>query len=388
MLVGEVKIHEKNTSGKWAGKKIIIVNSSSTFEYRVNLFKSVMEEQGAEVLIVGSDFDHIKKCKRNSDDPKRVLLTTIPYYKNISLQRIRSHLKFSKDAYNYIKDKQCDLLYIVIPPNLQSSIAKKYKESYPDTKIIFDIIDLWPESFPNDNTDKFPFTVWGNVRNKNLNIADKIIIECNLYHKYLKNYCDKSKLQTIYWCHEAETPEQTKAVEENIKTIVPPDDKWVLGYLGSINYIIDIDKICSVIKTLQQSRPVTVKIIGDGVNVENFLSSLRATGAEVVNYGKVYDFNKKLEILGTCHYGINIMKSTVRVGMSMKSVDYLQLGVPVLNGIPGDMEDIVFTYHCGVNAEELQNDNRYDVQMKMAARSFYLEKCSYFVYMQDVSRLI
>lgn len=388
MLVGEVKIHEKNTSGKWAGKKIIIVNSSSTFEYRVNLFKSVMEEQGAEVLIVGSDFDHIKKCKRNSDDPKRVLLTTIPYYKNISLQRIRSHLKFSKDAYNYIKDKQCDLLYIVIPPNSQSSIAKKYKESYPDTKIIFDIIDLWPESFPNDNTDKFPFTVWGNVRNKNLNIADKIIIECNLYHKYLKNYCDKSKLQTIYWCHEAEMEEQTRAVEGSIKTTVPPDDKWVLGYLGSINYIIDIDKICSVIKTLQQSRPVTVKVIGDGVNAENFLSSLRAAGAEVVNYGKVYDFNKKLEILSACHYGINIMKSTVRVGMSMKSVDYFQLGVPVLNGIPGDMEDIVSTYHCGVNVEELQNDNRYDVQMKMAARSFYLEKCSYFVYIQDVSRLI
>ena len=243
---------EESTSGKWVGKKIIIVNSSSTFEYRVNLLRKVMEEQGSEVLILGSDFDHIKKCKRNSDDPKRVLLPTIPYYNNISIQRIRSHLKFGKDAYNYIKDKLCDLLYIVIPPNSQSSIANKYKKSHPHAKIIFDIIDLWPESFPNDNTDKFPFTVWGNTRNKNLNIADKIITECNLYHKYLKDYCDKSKLQTIYWCHEAETPEQTKVVEENIKTTVPPDDRWVLGYLGSINYIIDIEKICTVIKTLQQ----------------------------------------------------------------------------------------------------------------------------------------
>ena len=379
-------------------RRVIVVNSSSTFEYRVNLFRKVMEERGWEVLIIGSDYDHIKKCKRSKPDDEQVIyLPTLPYKKNISMARIRSHFQFSNDAFNKIKDMDADLLYIVVPPNSQSGIAKKYKARHPKVKVIMDVIDLWPESFPSSHSESFPFTLWAGVRNRNLKFADIVITECDLYHQYLNKFC-RHELQTIYWAHKEELPEETEYIEQAVSSANPSVDKWVLGYLGSVNNIIDIDKICSVVGLLKAERQVDVHIIGAGERMDEFVSALKDAGANVINHGAVYDLKQKVDILSQCHFGINIMKSTVRVGMSMKSVDYLQYGVPVLNGIPGDMEEIVASYHCGINISDFAPDSGsgtdtskpvlYDPGMRNNARKFYLSQCSFDAYGEQINSII
>jgi hypothetical protein len=347
-----------------------------------------MAEQGAEVFVIGSDWDHIKKNKRFAAEDNLVYIPTLPYYKNISLSRIRSHIEFSKDAFQLIKDRECDLLYLVIPPNSQSQIAKKYKEKHPNTKIVMDVIDLWPESFPSLYSEKFPFTLWAAERNKNLKYADVVLSECNLYHEYLAPYCGKEKLKTVYWAHAKETDEEAELIEASIVNAHFSDKFWMLGYLGSVNNIIDIERICDVARILQKTRPVKIQIIGTGERIKEFCDSLCDIGVEVVNYGAIYDLNKKLQILAQCHFGINIMKPTVRVGMSMKAVDYFQMGIPVLNGISGDMEYIVRENACGVNVTELDSNWVYDIQMKKAARLFYKRNCSNEAYRKAILRII
>ena len=44
------------------------------------------------------------------------------------------------------KDDQPDLLYVAAPPNIAAKTAAKYKAKHPSTKLVVDIIDLWPES--------------------------------------------------------------------------------------------------------------------------------------------------------------------------------------------------------------------------------------------------
>lgn len=47
------------------------------------------------------------------------------------------------------------------------------------------------------------------------------------------------------------------------------------------------------------------------------------------------------------------MKSTVCVGVTMKSIDYFQFGLPIINNIPHDTEKIVREYKCGYNISDI-----------------------------------
>ena len=45
------------------------------------------------------------------------------------------------------------------------------------------------------------------------------------------------------------------------------------------------------------------------------------------------------------------MKSSVRVGLTMKSIDYLSYGIPILNTIPDDTWELVDREKIGVNVD-------------------------------------
>lgn len=326
-------------------KNIIIINSSDTFEYRIDMVYKFLKSKGHKVKVITSDFMHIEKKRRTKDNKDYILLKTLAYKKNISISRILSHYLFAKKAGRIIKNVKFDMLYIVVPPNFQASVAKRYKDN-PNVKIIMDIIDMWPESFPSNRTDKFPFTIWKSIRDKNLSYADLIITECDLYQQRLEKYLDKDKTKTVYWAHNANElfckPDIGKLSNEKIK----------LCYLGSINNIVDIEKIGQVIKAISQRKNVELNIIGSGERKEELIACAKANGALVNDHGKVYDYLKKKSIMDECHYGINIMKDSICVGLSMKSIDYFECGLPIINNLSGDLGKIIDEKQCGINIYE------------------------------------
>ncbi len=362
--------------------RCIIVNSSDIFEYRVKLLRAVLRELGYEVTVIASDYRHIEKVKRQTEDPDFRLLPTLPYAKNISVRRILSHLDFAHKALCSIRQEDCDLLYLIVPPNAQAGIASAYKKKHPETRVIMDVIDLWPESLPIAGTDRFPFTVWSGIRNRNLKYADTIITECRLYHQYIRRFAAESRLRTVYWCHGPESADRKPAGE----MYSPDPGKWVLGYLGSINNIIDIDGIAAAVSFFAKDKPVAVRIVGGGEKEEAFAEACRCAGAEVIRYGKIYDPAKKQEIFSACHYGINIMKKTVTVGLSMKSVDYMEMGLPILNGLSGDTYDFVKEEKIGRNLDAL--DYAYDEKMRANARAFYEKHCSFEAYKKAMKQIL
>ena len=56
------------------------------------------------------------------------------------------------------------------------------------------------------------------------------------------------------------------------------------------------------------------------------------------------------------------MKDTVCVGLTMKSIDYFQAGLPILNSIPADTAQIVDEYKIGIN---VTHENIEDVVAKV-----------------------
>lgn len=334
---------------------VMIISCFGYYEQRVRFVKEAFEQKGHHVEVVFSDFDHINKAKIVDKRAGTTYLKSRPYYKNISLSRIFSHFLFARSAYHYACKKQPDLIYAVIPPNTLGKYLKKYKKKNK-VRLIFDIYDLWPESFVNQKFAGIArpfFLKWASFRNQSLNAADFVITECDLYREILAEFLDPEHTKTIYL---------TKGSEFEQPMISKPMETLHICYLGSINNIISIDMIVRFLKTLQNYRPIVVDIIGKGETKDDFIRKLKAQGIETIYHGALFG-EDKWKIMNQCHFGINMMINTVRVGLTMKSVDYFEAGLPILNNIKGDTWTYVDNFNLGFNVDE---KNIEDVARKLA----------------------
>ncbi|GAA0083718.1 hypothetical protein UT300007_01570 [Clostridium sp. CTA-7] len=335
--------------------KVVIVNCFDTYEDRIDLLHDFFSNKGDDVTVVQSDFRHFKKIKRTQNKQDFIFVESKPYYKNMSVARMRSHYDFAKRAFKVVENLHPDLLYVMVPPNSLAKFAAKYKRKHNDGKLIFDLIDLWPETMPVGKVESLPpFCFWRTMRDNALKYADCVITECDLYQKVLTKYLKGVKAKTVYLA---------KREVEIYSQPVLNKDEIHLCYLGSINNIIDIPKIKKLINEINKIKPVALHVIGDGESKDILIDEVKSTGAIIEYHGKVYDSQKKKDIFDKCHFGLNIMKDTVCVGLTMKSIDYFQGGLPIINSIEADTEDIVDKYKIGIN---VINENIEDVATKVA----------------------
>lgn len=321
--------------------KAVIVNCFDTYEDRIDLVHHFLKDKGYDVTVIQSDFRHFKKVHRTTSKEDFVFVKSKPYYKNLSVARLSSHYIYARDAFRLVEGIKPDLLYVVVPPNSLAKFAAGYKRKFESVKLIFDLIDLWPETMPIGKVKELPpFTFWRLMRDNSLKFADFIITECDLYQMVLKDVLKGLKVETVYLARkEIDVVSQPVFKEEEIH----------LCYLGSINNIIDIPKIKNIVAAINEIKPTTLHIIGDGENKETLINEVLAAGCNVEYYGKIYDFHKKQEIFDKCQFGLNIMKDTVCVGLTMKSIDYFQAGLPIINNIQADTADIVEKCNTGIN---------------------------------------
>ncbi len=318
-----------------------IINCFDTYEDRVDLIHEFFKGKGYDVTVIQSDFRHFKKVRREDMKEDFIFVKSNPYYKNLSVARLTSHYKYANDAFKIVEDINPDLLYVFVPPNSLAKFAAKYKQKNKNIKLIYDLIDLWPETMPIGKAKNFPpFTYWGAMRDQSFKYADLLITECNLYQTVLGNAIKGIKTETVHLAKkEIEVTSEPKLSEDEIN----------LAYLGSINNIIDILKIKEIIRVISEFKPVTLHIIGDGESKQELIGEVKSAGGVVEYHGKIYDPQEKQDIFDRCHFGLNIMKENVCVGLTMKSIDYFQHGLPIINNIPADTAEIVEKFGVGVN---------------------------------------
>lgn len=321
-------------------KKSVCISCTQHYHERTKYILSCLREQGYECVYLTSDFSHMKKERFTVEIPDSIQIPTRAYKKNISLARILSHMKFAKDAIRLTAKIQPDLLYVELPPNSLCREAAKYKRKNPNVKLIFDVFDMWPETFPSGRVKKLlapVFSLWAAFRDQHLGAADVVTTECDLFRDMLELPEDTSA--TVYLCAE---PLSIPAIAPDLR-----EDRLELCYLGAINNVIDIPAICTLIRELTKHKPVLLHIIGKGERQQEFIDEAKAAGADVEFYGPVYDDGEKQAIMSHCHFGLNIMKSSVCVGLTMKSVDYFRFGLPIINNIPADTRELVIQRNVG-----------------------------------------
>jgi glycosyltransferase involved in cell wall biosynthesis len=300
--------------------------------------------KGCGVTVYESDFRHFEKVKRTDGGEGRVLIKTIPYYKNISIKRAVSHHFMAKEAFRRVAEAQPDLLYVLVPSNSLAEYARMYKKKYPRTKLCIDVVDLWPETLPSGGDKKhFPFPLWRRMRDDAIKAADIVITECGMYRDVLGSALTGKNANVLYL-----------AGNDSKCEIVPPSDdgRLHLCYLGSINSLIDIQMISQLIMAFTALKPTVLHVIGDGEAKRELLGTAESSGACVEFHGKIFDDARKKQIFDLCSFGLNVMKESVCVGLTMKSIDYFEAGLPVINTIKGDTWDLVKQHGIGLNVRQ------------------------------------
>lgn len=351
--------------------KAVIVSSSYSYLERVELLKEYYDKKGYDTTVLLTDFIHANKSYATWEREGYILVNTKSYKKNISVDRLYSHYKFAKDIETQLEKMEVDLLHVLLPANSLAKVARKYKETHPSVNLYFDIIDLWPETMPINRFKRtYPFEYWRKLRDDYLDNADRIYCECNLFAKVMQREDDK-RFRTLYWVKTDEpVPSEPKLSAEELH----------FCYLGSINNVIDIDYIVKMCRELIKLKKVVLHIVGDGEKREELLQKARETQAEVIYHGLVYEPEKKQAIFDICHFGLNIMKSSVCVGLTMKSLDYFQAGLPIVNNIDGDTADMINNYKIGFNGYHalLKHIGRLQIEdylaMRDNVRKLYYEK--------------
>lgn len=372
-------------------KVMIVTNFNFHENIRLKFLVDYFEKLGYETHCILSDFDHMGKCKAQVNRTNCSVVKTISYKKNISFQRIYSHVNFSKKAYDIVEKFKPDILYVIVPPNSLVKVMAKYKQKN-NVKLIVDIFDLWPETMPVKNVKSFlkwPISIWKNLRNNNLKYADYVITECNLYQEILKDKLKGLNSSTLYLCKEEQEYNANQECDEEVLNIC---------YLGSINNIIDIKMIEEILAAINQYKKVVLHIIGDGESRKEFIECVENHDIEVYFHGKVFDEIKKKAIMNKCHFGLNIMKEYVVVGLTMKSIDYFEVGLPILNTIQGDTFELVNSNGIGYNlsatnkdviAETVSKLTVNDIlKMKELTRKMYSEQFTVSIFEKKLDEVI
>lgn len=320
--------------------KVSIVTCYESNEERVSFVYDACKKRKYNVSVITTDFSHIKKQKRTKIPKNYIALDTKPYSKNLSINRMKSHAKFAKDAFALVEQQTPDLIWLMAPANSLIKQAKLYKKKYPATKLIIDIIDMWPESLPIKISRNIPpLSTWRNIRKNNINCADALVTECDFYQEILSKEYHKN-IHTIRWCRK----EKANKLRSRL-----PKDKLSLVYIGSINNIIGTQLVSQVINNIDM--PVVLHIIGEGENRYNFVNVAKRY-CEVIYHGPIRDEKLKAEIFNKCHAGINIYKNNLYIGLTVKCIDYFEHGLPIINNIKGDTWSMVNKYGVGINIDD------------------------------------
>ena len=363
-------------------KSAVIITPFDNYSYQVRIkyVEKYLLESGYEVKVLSSDFDHRNKTVYSAKRDNLELLHVPTYQKNLSFARINSHRVFAKKVLRRLEETTPNLIYCSAPPNYLFKYTSKYKKKNPTTKLIYELGDLWPETLPLQGKVKKlsapALRIWAQIRDKNIGFADGIIYECQMFKDVVSCVHPRVPCKVIYLSKEDFYKGDFSITKERTKILR-------FAYVGSINNIIDIDLIIDILLGISNKRNVELVVIGGGEKAEELFTLCNNANIKYVNHGYIYDESMKHNILRDCQFGLNIMKDSVAVGATMKSLEYFHEGLILINNIPSDTKSIVEQYECGFNiqrnnllevAEQISQLNDIEIEsIRKKSRNVYME---------------
>jgi glycosyltransferase involved in cell wall biosynthesis len=323
---------------------LITYHFRSAAGFRPNVFRAALRRLAdvSRVEIYASNYDHFEKARICRAGAGEILIPVCPYVRNISLARVASYLQF---AIRVVKTRgvwKNDIVVIFVPDYITAVAVRVVSAMFPVT-IAVDVVDLWPEALPlSPAIDRFVKPLLGTLARllRTLLFGDLVLSFQSQYFAS-RFQCGPADAGVIAMCGPVD-------YDSSVRSYPLIDHQINFVYLGSINSIIDIESFVALVAGLAP-RPVRVAIIGGGQRGSKLVAGLRRSGADVKDYGFVFDPVVKRVEFAQAHFGYNGYREQTAVAVSYKAMEYLAAGLPLINSGKGDLVDIVRTDGCGIN---------------------------------------
>ena len=308
---------------------------SNIFHYTSNL----------AINVVTSDFNHgSKRYKECIDNINNHYLHVPAYKKNISIERIYSHIVFAYRLKRFLNSLQeiPTVIYCAMPTSTAAYVCGKYCKKH-GVKFVIDVIDLWPDSL-------MPIVVGIKNRLLNLFIFPWKYITIQSYKMADAFYNHRAPIYPLYLG--VDKKEVKKLVAESKLTLNKPNEERWIGYAGSLGTSYDFESLIKGVAVLNGKYQYKLFFIGDGVcraKIENLIN------AEITGF---MEYGDLLKYLANCDIAVNIFRDKTKVVHSYKFNDYVATNCFILNSLPGETADMIDRYKVGLNFDF--KDNTFD----------------------------
>lgn len=296
------------------------------------LYLAEFLSSSTRVKLVTSRFRHFDKKQRQvaiKNLPFEVCLIDEPGYReNVSLARIYSHWKFSKNFAVWLDaelaDKNYDVVYSAFPLIETNILLGKRKRKH-GFRLIIDVQDVWPESISGalPFVGKIPLGAlpFSRKANSAYRMADHLIAVSETYLDRARIANKSATGRVIYIGSDAEKMRSIAA-----EHLDPGKTHFV--YLGSLGHSYDLLTVVRGFEKIYQAFPnYEFHILGDGP-LKNELQNIAPPS--VIFYGFL-SYEKMISIAKGAHYLINPIKAAAMQSITNKLSDYILLQKPIIS---------------------------------------------------------
>ena len=301
---------------------------------------------GHDVVFWTSSFSHAKKMTREEGKGKREkgievrFIPTLPYPKNVSLARIRSHRAYAREWLRLASLPSSlfplPSLIITSTPTLSAAaVALDLGRKY-GAKVVVDVMDAWPETFERLAPKGLrwlakPF-LFGMHRT-----ARRLYREADLVTGVCERYRELTGRSDYYLAyHGIEWKREEGRGKGEEEWAAEASRKIRLVYAGNLGKTYDL---ATVVRTVEQNSDFELDVAGFG----NFHSDCPR-----VRFHGLLSEPDLQALLAQCDIGIVPMRADSWVGVPYKFCDYSKAGLAIVSSLGGESSALLEKYRCGV----------------------------------------
>ncbi len=324
------------------------INSESN-----NRVRNIFNVLDGEASVITTNFSHSKKDyypEEMMGNNRQKHLHVPKYKKNVSVQRIFSHIVFAwrlRRELNSLEELP-KAVYCTMPTSLSAYVCTRFCKKR-GIKSIIDVIDIWPDSLlplsPIYRLIKPLLYPWKYITVQSYRGADVILGESVKYFEIAKQYNPNAEGFAAYLGVDTDSVRESVAKHSFLEKA--DDEIWV-AYGGSLGVSYDFKFLLESLSKIDKSLKYKFLFVGDGVQREFIENYAKELSVDITITGFL-PYDKLLYYLSKTDIAINIFKENTKVVHSYKFNDYVATNCFILNSLEGETAEMVDKYKIGFN---------------------------------------
>lgn len=326
-----------------------------------------LAKKGHQVYVIAGRYSHLLRNPKQFDEPYFIeeiipnfsfVWVNLPEYQEAhSKQRVLNWFKFSwllRNMSNVIPTKPDVILYS--SPSLIGYLGAKYLANKFRVPFIFEVRDIWPLTLMElgGHSSKHPFIKFMQwVEDRAYKKADYVF--SNLYNAVEHMQTRGLDSSKFHWIPNGVSLEEVSQKQPlNAETLSQlPQNKFIIGYTGTIGVANAIDDLIEAAKILSSNPQLHFVLVGSGKEKESLIRKVQSLDLRNITFIDAIpkkQIQSMLEQFDICYIGWQ-KNSLYRFGIAPNKLpEYLYAGKPIIHAFSGK-GDIVQQAQAGITIE-------------------------------------